>query len=244
MLTSKLALLALLSALALIGLSAACAGGGDEDERVPIRRIDFTGVELSAADFFDPPFVDQYPEVVAEVNGEPITGEALVRRQVMLELSRRQLIGDTPEAFPEEYVSQQVADIESTDPLEAVIDQELERQAVERLDLLPSYDEAVAFTHEAEEAFRKARDQGLLEQRQETEELLRLLDMPAEDWASHEEVVERYRQQMGIGALRNSVCKEVRTQTPGVLSVGRDCTEFLAEERDKADIRYFVEWVE
>lgn len=238
----KMALLTLLLAVALISLSAACGGGEEDVKRLPIRHLDFTGVEISFADYFNPPFADAYPEVVAEVSGEPITGEALAARQVMLELNRRDLVAHP---IPGELGEQQLSNITSLDPLEALIDEELQRQAVERMDLLPSYEEAVEYTREIEESFKEAGEQGTPEERQQMLEFLRRQGWPTEDWASSEEVVEGYRQQMGIGRLKNEVCKrEATVENYLNLSVRYDCDDLLREERSRADIDYFVEWVD
>lgn len=228
-------------------LSAACDGGGEDGERVRIRPLDLEGVELSLADYFDPPFVDQYPSVVAEVNGEAITGQALAARQVLLELSRRQLAGGSADVYGEEFMNLQLAEIESIDPLETLIDEELLRQAVNRLDYLPSYEEAVAYTNDQEEWHQEAMGQASAEERQLLEEMLRLQGFPDEDWASDREVVEAHRQAMGLAGLKTALCKGATTMvpsTPGVnlVTSGRDCDEFLAEQRSDADIRYFVEW--
>lgn len=239
---SRLALLSLLPALALLCLGAACGGGGEEAERVPIRHLDFTGVELSYADYIDPPFAEQYPEVVAEVNGIPIGGKALAMAEVAAEMKRREAVALDSDLFRQQIL----AYVESTDPLEALIDEELKRQAVERLGLLPSYEEAVEFTRQQEESFIHPRGTVSPENREQTLEILRLQGLPTEDWASNETLVEGYRQGMGLASLLHGVCPTYaapQTPTPGVVR-SSGCTEFLRQEREKADIRYFVEWVD
>jgi len=243
--------LALVAAVMVALLAAlACSGGGDDEvQRVPVRHLDFSGAELTVADFFDPPFANEYPEVVAKVNGEPITGEALASRQVMLERSRRQLRMDLTGAALPELASSQLEEIESIDPLEALIEAELMRQAVERLDLLPSHEEAVQFTREQEESFLHPKGTASPENRRQTLEALRLQDWPAENWASDERVVEGYRRSMGIGRLRGQECDDVggsKEPTPSVFvaHVGKDCSEFLKKERTRADIIYFVQWAD
>jgi len=66
---------AALSGLIVLGAMAsagAACGGGEGPELVEIRRLDLTGIELSFLDYLHPAFADQYPDVVAEVNGEPV----------------------------------------------------------------------------------------------------------------------------------------------------------------------------
>ena len=224
--------LALVAAVMVALLAAlACSGGGDDEvQRVPVRHLDFSGAELTVADFFDPPFANEYPEVVAKVNGEPITGEALASRQVMLERSRRQLRMDLTGAALPELASSQLEEIESIDPLEALIDEELMRQAVELLGLLPSHEEAVQFTRGQEANFLHPNGTVSPESRKRTLELLRLQGWPTENWAADERVVEGYRQSLGLGRLKNTKCENVTsTPDPLTLRVGADCTDFLKE---------------
>lgn len=217
----------------------ACGGGSKEPEirLIPIRHLDLDGIELTIEDLVNPPFADQYPEVVAEVNGEDITGKALAAKQVSLELGRRQAGAMDFEVFGQQIL----ADVESTDPLEALIDDELKRQAVDRLDFLPPREEAVEYTRGQEAAIARmtpaAREQFL--------ESFRLQGFPTEDWTSNDQLVDGYRRVMGLARLKNEVCKrEATVENYLNLSVRYDCDDLLREERSRADIDYFVEWVD
>lgn len=219
-------------------------GNHDRGARIPIERLDLAGVELTYADFFNPPFAAQYPSVVATVNGEEVTGEALVRRQLQLELNLRGA-KDTDDYLG--VVGDYTRELLVLDPLEAVIDDTLERQAIERLGLLPSQEEAIEYTRAAEESFYDAADQanpdGSGEGREESLDLMRLQGLPTRDWASSEKLVEVYRQGAGKARLRQQVCRNT-TEIQGFLnlSTGRDCSAFLADEREDADIVYYVRW--
>ncbi|MEX0787043.1 MAG: hypothetical protein WD939_10440 [Dehalococcoidia bacterium] len=237
--------LALILTLIFVGALAlaACGGGGEEPvEVVSIRPVDFEGVELTMADSFDPPFVDHYPDVVAEVNGEPITGRQLVQVQAATELGLRETSTLQSRFLQSEYLEQ----AEGTDPLEKLIDDLLLRQAVERLDLLPPYETAVGFTSTQEANFLHPRGTIEPENRAEVQELLDLQGYPAEDWASNPDVVEGYRQGLGLGALRGRECTPTTPIITGInlVSTGPDCSEFLAHERQNADIVYYVRWVD
>lgn len=233
----------LLAALAFV---AACGGGGD-DERITIERIDFEGVALDAEDFVNPTIPANYPAVVAEVNGAPITGKSLAARQVMLELGRR----DLPfllEAYPED-LEEELARVDSIDPLEALIDDELQKQAAERLGVMPATSEAVEFVQTQEQQFRNPSGTVSPEDQQAVLEVQRLMGFPGEDWASDPDIVRIYQQRLGVARLHDQYCATPTPpqQTPsGVLSTNtrNDCTEFLARERENAEIVYYVRWAE
>ena len=189
-----------------------------------------------------------YPAVVAEVNGRPITGDALVAEQVQLEFGRRQIeaFEDMGQVFPAGYLDQERSDIESTDPLESLIDDELKRQAVERLGLLPSHEDGASFARTAEEAFLGDIDE--VANPEGVYETLRVLGWPDHDWDTNEMIVETYRRGMGMTRLRSEYCN-ARTPQPvtallGFHSGGYDCSAFLAQERESADIVYYVRWVD
>jgi hypothetical protein len=224
--------------------AALCTSVGEKEKvvQIPIERLDLAGAELTFEDYLNPQFANDYPAVVATVNGEEITGEALVRQQVSLELSRRSVL-ENLENMPQ-FFQEQLEDIEATDPLESLIDDELERQAIERLGLLPTYDEAVVYTDEAEAAFYDAGD-GASDGREAALNMMRLQGLPTTNWASSEQLVEAYRRGAGKASLLQEVC---RSPTPemGFLNVTntRDCSDFLAEEREDADIVYYVRWAD
>ncbi len=234
----------LLTLLMLPFLATAC-GGGEADSRVGIRHLDLDDVELSWSDYFDPPFADQYPLVVADVTRVPITGQALAAEQVLQELTRRQAVQNSDDPIAADLLDPQLTETESNDPLEALIDEEVLRQAVERRGFLPSYEDAVEYTRELEEQFQDAMAGASVEERQSMQELLRLEGFPDQDWAADGNVVDVIRQEMGLAQLRSAVCETSTPATLGtvnLISSGWDCSEFLAERRTDADIRYFVKW--
>lgn len=225
-------------------IATAC-GGGDGDDRVKIRHLDLDGVELSWADYFDPPLADQYPLVVADVTRVPITGQALAAEQVLRELTRRQAAQGSDDPIAGELLDPQLTETESTDPLDALIDDEVLRQAAERLGFLPSYEEAVEYTRESEEQYQEAIAGASADERQSMQDLLQLQGFPDQDWAADDNVVDVIRQGMGLARLRSAVCETSAPSTLGpvnLISSGWDCSEFLAEQRTDADIRYFVKW--
>ncbi len=233
----------LLALVPIMLLAAACGGGDGEagDALLSIERLDLEDVELQPSDLFEPSFPNPYPDVVATVNGEEIAGEALVFQQVSFELGRQRIL-----ALGAPLQDPWMAGIEPTDPLEALIDDALLGQAVVRLGLLPTYQEAVEYTRKQEETaliVETSSDPGLVE---EAREFRRLSGFPMEDWASDDDVVKEYRKSMGMILLRAQECGRLATPTPPGFtgSFGVDCTEFLASEREDADIEYFVVWAE
>lgn len=197
----------------------ACGGGSNEPEvvRVPIHRLNFDGMELTLEDLNDLPFADAYPAIVAEVNGEPISGQALAQRQVMQELSRR----DASTISEELFRDQMLANIESIDPLEKLIDDALQRQAIERLGLRASDEEAVEYakTHEASVTQPRATVS-----------------------------LEAYRQIVSNMKFEREACPTATAAfplTPGVNFRGSPaCDEFLRKEREDAEIVYYVVWAD
>jgi hypothetical protein len=235
------------STLALLG----CGGGGSDDSGlVAIHRIELDDVDPAFESQFTPPpsLLGRYPAAVADVNGKPISGDALVAEQIRLAFTGRQLDAyqDMENVFPEAYINEERSEIESTDPLESLIDKELLRQAVERLGLLPSHEEAEELARAAEEAFL-GRTEGA-ENREGLYETLRVLGWPDHDWASNEKIVETYRRGTGMTRLRKEHCEEPTPQPVTALlgfhSGGYDCSAFLAQERESADIVYYVRWAD
>ncbi len=235
-----------LAAVPILLLAAACGGGdGAEDgagntaNLQVIERFDFDGVELEVADMFPPVLESSYPDVVATVNGEPITRQVLVFIQVSGELSRRDLLeGDGV------MRDQLVAQIDGTDPLETLIEEALTHQAIVRLGLLPSYEEAVEFTREQEEQAKHP--QGTVQPGSEeaSRERFRLQGFSYADWASNERLVEGYRMGLGVVELHRQECMSYLPPPNEDVLTGPDCAAFLAEERENADIEYFVAWAE
>jgi hypothetical protein len=245
---------------ALLGLAVevlliACGGGGSSGSLkyaptvVPIKHLDLSDMEVTTADVTNPPLAEGYPDVVTTVNGEPVTSRALASKQALLELGRRQWTGEIAGPL-QEQADAMLDRLQSLDPLEELIDDTLKRQAVERLGLLPSYEEAVDYTSEREEAFLHPRGTVSPENREETLETMRLQGFPTENWASDARVVEGYRQGMGFVRLRNEVCSKYETPAPIVTPHGfyslpsSDCAGFLAQERETADIVYYVRWAD
>lgn len=238
---TRLAGLGLLALAALV--AAACGGGGDAPEPVVIERLDFSGVDLSVEEYVDPPFTDQYPDVVAKVNGEEVTSRILASGQVLLEMSRRGLLDESYEVFPEGYVAALLADVESTDPLEAAVEELLLQQAAERLGLLPSYEEAQEFARSQQAGFYE--EDSSPEERAELEQSRLGRRVSSDDWGLDPEVVEIYRRSGGVGELRSSQCDPAPTvEQIGISVTNRDCAAFLEEERSRAEIVYFVRWAE
>ena len=201
-----------------------------------IERLDFKGVDLELADLVKPSIPNPYPEIVATVNAEEIMGEELLVKEISLELGRRD-IADVGEILKEQLL----ADSDSTDPLNSLIDYSLMKQAVERLGLLPSQEEAIEYTRQMEQTFLQSAGVAGLES---AVELLRLQGFPAEDWAANDELVERYSETLGLLALRQQECSPSPTPTPLAFFVdfGLDCAAFLTAERENAEIEYFVVW--
>jgi hypothetical protein len=238
---------------ALAALAGGGGGGGSvryAPTVVPIKHLDLDGVELTVQDFLHPSFANRYPSVVAEVNGQPVTGEALAREQVSLEFQRRGAI-ETPlslglgipslqEAL-QERTDIRLEAIESIDPLEAAIDSALELQAAKRLKLIPSGPGAVELARQAQLDAENAIASASPEQRAAFEENLRVQGLHNTDWTTLPGIVETFAVARGLMALRHAKCKNA--QTPAVSVSGRDhCTAFLAEEREHADIVYYVRW--
>jgi hypothetical protein len=186
--------------------------------------------------------LDRYPATVVTVNGKAITGKSLVSQEVSGELGRR---NQDPE-----LATQVQTKPRAVDPLESVIDGELLRQAVERLGLLPSHEEAVKYTQEQEQVFLHP-DQPTANF-DEFVSAMRQLGYPASNWASDEKTVENFREGLGMAKLRNQVCVKFNSPTPtpnikGFLNLftsGGNCDNFIAKQRKNAKIVYYVRWAD
>jgi len=245
----------------------ACGGGGSGSVKyatvqyesvkyaatvVPIKHLDLSREALSPASIANPPHADQYPAVVAEVNGRPITGKQLASELEQLELGRRTLLTTTPDAFPPGYFDAQLQEARSTDPLTFIIDNELKQQAIERLGLSPTHDEAVAYTRQLEANAEQALASMSPDQRAQQIDLYQQLGFPATDWASDDRIVEQYGVLLGLSKLVHQVCPKYGTPTPTptptgfflFVSGGEPCAAFLAQERKNADIVYYVRWAD
>ena len=164
-----------LAAAPVILLTAACGGGLEQ-----IERLDLEGRELRSVDGFDAALADQYPGIIAIVNGEEIISEDLVVRLVGLELARRQALEQ-----PEILHQYSLPEIDAVDPLEELVDIELLAQAAERLGYVPSYEEAAEEAALVEGLFSVA---GLLAAEMAAISLAR--GWPTEGWAESDVVVE------------------------------------------------------
>ena len=238
-----------LAALGLVFAALACGGGSSSSVTyaptvVSIKRIDFTGVDLSAEDIFNPPVPAEYPQVVAEVNGESISAKQLASLEVGLEMTKRQAV-DIPRP---ELAAQVSAEAEATDPLKAVTDEEIVRQAVERMGLVPSYAEAVTYTREREAEFDKLP----LNEQELTLPYLRAQGMPTSDWASSSQLVDLFRYEMGVSRLRGELVKErmpdYKPSNSRIVIKGSledtVLNDFATKERKNAKIVYYVRWAD
>ena len=193
----------------------AVACSSDPSEPVVIERIDVDALGLVFDDAFDPALAKQYPDVVARVNGKRVSGSDLVLYQVGT--SGRSLL--------------------EIDPLETAIDMELLAQAGERLGHGITHEQAV----EIAIAIERNTKRGLSE-----EELARHHELslargwPAENWGESDVVVKAYQRSSGIGLTMTAECDPPDPRRSG----GSECDDFLSEERENADIEYFVVWAE
>ncbi len=235
-------------ALALLGLfvvvSLACRGGDDDGGLIAVRRLDLEDMALTAENYVTPPasLLGTYPAVVAAVNAEPISGDALVAEQVRLELGRRNLVGDLGEQLPEELLRQQLQELDAGDALESLINDALKSRAAERLGFLPSYQEAAEYARQYEQYLKDALERGSPDERRQLEEGLRVSGQLKEGWSSDPHWVDSFRRQMGLAQLQDRYCSAAPTQDRLTLQSRRDCTDVLRRERQHADIVYFVRW--
>jgi hypothetical protein len=242
-----------LAALGLLFAALACSGGAQHGSVtyaptvVPIKHIDFTDVELSESMFIHPPqsMFDQFPEVVATVNGKPVTNSSVVYAEIGAEANRqneaafRKVVHYLPtlRATPEK------------DSLEAAIDAEIEQQAIARLKLLPAREEGVIAAQTAEASFNDFLATASPEARSTAIASNRLSGVPDKDWASNDRLVEEYR---NIGArlrLEREYCPiptiGLDYTPPKTPPPYRDrCADFLARERKNAKIVYYVRWAD
>ena len=236
----------LLAAVPILLLAAACGGGAGDVDLVKntdslqmIEPLDFEGEEVEFADLFPPVFESSYPEVLATVNGDPITRDMLVFMQVSGELRRRDLM-EQDGVMRDQFVAQ----IDGTDPLETLIEEAVRNQAILRLGLLPTYEEAVEYTRTQEELAKHPRGVVQPGSEERSRELFRLQGYSYADWASNETLVEGYRMSLGFVELRRQECMSTLPPPNENVLTGPDCAEFLAQERENADIEYFVVWAE
>jgi hypothetical protein len=227
-------------------------GSGDESALAVIHRLQLAHAQLNSIYFLNPPPPNDYPAVVATVDGASISGDALASRQVVLELNKRQWLKTLPADVPSDFVTQHLGDIDAEDPLDYLIDQELERQAVIRLGYTPSEEDAAALAAKIEEVTKQDMQAATATPGAEQQyvELNAAQGLPASNWASDTAYVNRTRAVLGDIRLRKSICSQpTPTQTPTLneLFSGNNCAayrDFLQRERKHADIVYFVRWAD
>jgi hypothetical protein len=237
----------------------ACGGGRSGSVKyaptvVPIKHIDLAGIELTYKESRNPPGADQYPAIVATVNGTQVTGTQLAVQEVLLEAKKRSYASYAQMAgtLSDPVLQARAAGMASKDPLEAAIDEQLKTQAIERLGLLPSHDEAAQYTRDQEATVEQGLARVTPDQRDQTIAMLQDEGFPASDWASSDTIVTLYEYMMAETRLTTKVCSKYRTSTPpttpsGLLSLPStfsDCAAFLAQERKNADIVYYVRWAD
>ncbi len=211
---------------------------------VPIKHIHYSGVVLIFTDYSQPPLADGYPIVVATANGAPVTGVRLAGEQVHLELTRRNMLNSLPRlGVPQATIDRQVAAIGSIDSLEAVIDRELERQVAERLGFMPSLEQALTLTRQAEDQSNAALAAASPEARPQLEQMLTAQGLLNTDWAAKPQLVELFRIQRGLTVLHQKKCKPASVQN-AAMADGYDCSGLMTKERKQADIVYYVRWAD
>ncbi len=245
----KRSLVSLLAVLVFVSVGAAC-GDGDDDGLVRIKRLEFDVSEHALRVYGEvvPPVAHSYPDVVARVNGEAMTGDALMEREVRLENERLSYERNMSQVgLTEEEMAPLIAQFEEADPLELLIEDALLRQAVAREGTLASREEVEESLRLQEESILAGLERLNSEDRAEFEAAIRLMGYPESDWPSDERIVEYLRGQGGLARLREQVCGEPPDSPmerdpmrPG----GRDCAAFLTAERAAADIVYFVRWAD
>ena len=195
-----------------------------------IERLDLTNVSLEVSDIIEPRIKNPYPDVVARVNGEEITGKELLANQIGVELEQR---GDI-------YGFHRAVLIPSTfgsriRPLETLVDIRLMEQAAVRLNLVSVRSREVNSERE-EDIANVGEPYGA-----EVRELLRLQGLPTEGWTATDAYINSFSLLEGVMLVQRDECPT----GPGFeLPLLAGCPAFLAEERENAEIEYFVVWAE
>ena len=217
------------------------------DGRTPITALEFDPEKHVLRVFGDvvPPVLHDYPDVVATVNGEKLTGDDLMERQVRLVADRLTLENVVSRADDE--FAPLFEQFDRADPLELVIEEALIRQAVLREGTRMSREEAQESLRDNEAHINNGFADDPPEQRAEFDAMLIAIGYPLRDWAGDDRIVENLRMQRGIGTLAKLVC-DSRPDSPFerdfTRNTGYDCTAFLAAERAAADIEVSVRWVD
>ncbi len=231
----------------LILLVAAACGGGSGGGIVSIQRLDFDPEDhiVNVFGHSVPPVPHEYPAVVATVNGEALTGDALMARQVQLVWTRDSLLGSVSRS--DEEFAPLIEQFDTADPLKLVIDEALLRQAVLREGTLASRTDVEQSLRE-NEADLYSEDRGWKPgELAEFQETVIAYGYPLHDWAADDGIVEDLRMRRGIGNLGKLACDGI-PESPfdhDLTSItGYDCDAFLAAERAAADIEIYVRWVD
>lgn len=243
----QLLITAALVGMAIVAVVLSGRSGGADGGSLAIHRLDLRSVEVPANTYApNPPTpANDYPAVVATVNGLPIAGDDLAKRQLTLELARRTANGEVEaNVYPDELRDALVAKYAAEDPLETIIDAELERQAVIRIGLLPSQEEAVAYARDLQRLWEDAIEVAPPDQQEEMRRTEATL-WPSRDWSADAAYVERLREPMGLTELKKQECRwYFETLVPLNGTGGHDCSAFLQQERARADIVYYVRWAD
>ncbi len=244
---SKRSSVILLVILLLVAAGAACSDG---DGLASISRLDFDPEDHFLNVFGDvvPPVEHDYPDVVARVNGETITGNDLMTSVVQLEHDRLSFERIVSQAGLIDEESVPLLDqFGKANPLEMVINEALLRQAVLREGTLASREEVEVSLREQEARMYSARFDRTPEELAELQEGLLLYGYPATDWASDDQIVEYLRMSQGIQYLSGRVCDEppeMFLDRDPTRPTSHDCSAFLASERAAADIEVYVRWAD
>ena len=215
-----------------IVLAAAC-GGGETDGLQTIQRLELDGKEVTAADTYNPDLAQGYPSVLVTVNGVAISAQELVGRQVEVEIFKRQLLGAGAQINDPSLI-----EISGVNSLEQLVDRELLGQAGMRLGYTVGTERAaeVAAMREAIVEESAAGYEALLAH-------ARVQGWPEEGWAESDMVISDLKRDAAILAVQQEECGPP-VSDPSRSQIINDCTDFLAAERENADIEYFVVWAE
>lgn len=230
----------LLAAVPILLLAVACGGGDGDRDLVKnadglyvIERLDFEGRELTLADGFNPALAEQYPNVIVRVNDMEIPAVDLAVSLVGLELSRREAL-EAHEILQESMLEE----IDAVDPLEQLVDIQLLALAAEHLGYVPTLEEASKEATRVEAMYATA---GTLAD--DMAKINRARGWPIVDWAESDAVIEAFQRHGGVMSVQLEVCDGPVVNWSNSLII-HDCAEFLAGERENAEIEYFVVWAE
>lgn len=186
-------------------------------ELIEIERLDRDGYTL--LDEADPAFAGLYPNIVARVDGHPITAHDLVLTQLSTDY-----------------------DYLDIDPLDWLIDQELLARAAERLGRTPPYEDMVERAVAIERNTTRGLTDAELAQRAER---LAARGWPTDNWGESDVVVRAYQRTQAILNMRRAECEQ---PSPAELQQNPraepDCSDVLAEQRELSIVDVYVRWAE